>query len=168
MGQTVEIERKFLISGQGWQQGKRQEIAQGYISQQNDRVVRVRQKGDKAFLTIKADQGGISRLEFEYEIPVADCATMLNSLCGDPISKTRYTFDFAGMTWEVDQFHGVNDGLILAEIELNHPDQAFEKPDWLGPEVSTDPRFFNAYIADNPFSTWGVTYASLLASSTST
>jgi len=164
MAQMLEIERKFLVTADGWQTGTAQKIAQGYISHQQGSVVRVRQKGDKAFLTIKADQGGISRLEFEYEIPVPDCTTLLETLCGDPISKTRYSFEVDGMMWEVDHFHGVNDGLILAEIELTHPDQSFTKPHWLGPEVSTDPRFFNAYIADHPFQTWGISYADLVAS----
>lgn len=163
MTNQMEIERKFLVTGTGWKDGaKAQKISQGYISKDEKTVVRVRTKGEKSFLTIKADRGEISRLEFEYEIPNEDCEKMLAELCGDAISKTRYKVEFAGKIWEVDEFHGVNDGLIMAEIELNAVDEAFEKPDWAGPEVSDDPRFFNANISENPFSTWGVTFEKLV------
>ncbi|WP_417832044.1 CYTH domain-containing protein [Terasakiella sp.] len=164
MSNMMEIERKFLVTGNGWKnEARAKKISQGYISKDNQCVVRVRSKGNKSFLTIKADRGDIQRLEFEYEIPHEDCAMMLDQLCGDAISKTRYTFDYAGNTWEIDEFHGVNDGLIMAEIELDTPDQVFEKPDWVGPEVSADERFFNSYIAEHPFSTWGVNFGDLVS-----
>ncbi|MDV7339716.1 CYTH domain-containing protein [Terasakiella sp. A23] len=165
MSNQMEIERKFLVVGDGWKnEASAKKIAQGYISNDKEKsaVVRVRQKGDKCFLTIKADRGDITRLEFEYEIPHADCAMMLDQLCGDAIEKTRYTIDVAGNTWEIDEFHGANAGLIMAEIELESADQAFEKPDWAGPEVSHDNRFFNSYISEHPFSTWGVSLEDLV------
>ncbi|WP_051609552.1 CYTH domain-containing protein [Terasakiella pusilla] len=165
MNNQVEIERKFLVIADGWKNEQTaQKIAQGYISndKENSSVVRVRTKGEKSFLTIKADRGQIERLEFEYEIPNEDCTLMLEQLCGDAIQKTRYKVEFAGNTWEIDEFHGVNDGLIMAEIELDSPDQPFEKPDWAGPEVSHDSRFFNSYISEHPFSGWGVTQDELV------
>ncbi|NVK20125.1 MAG: CYTH domain-containing protein [Methylocystaceae bacterium] len=170
MSDNLEIERKFLVVAEGWKNtASAKKIAQGYISHDKEKssVVRVRQKGDKCFLTIKADKGELTRLEFEYEIPHADCAAMLEQLCGDAIEKTRYTVDVGGLTWEIDEFHGANDGLIMAEVELDHPDQPFEKPDWAGPEVSHDDRFFNSYISEHPFSTWGVTQDDLVQEASS-
>ena len=162
---NLEIERKFLVVGDDWRKGaKATPIAQGYIHKSKELVLRARTKGDKGFLTIKADQGGISRLEFEYQIPSEDVTAMFESLCADPpLEKTRWVVEVDGMTWEIDEFHGVNDGLIMAEIELDSADQEFQRPAWAGPEVSDDSRFFNAYIAENPFSTWGVSQAQLIA-----
>ena len=165
MSEHMEIERKFLVVADGWKDETRaKKIAQGFIhnDKETKTVVRVRQKGSKSFLTIKADRGGVSRLEFEYEIPNEHSAIMLEQLCGDVIDKTRYTIDIGEHTWEIDEFHGVNDGLIMAEVELTSPDQPFVKPDWAGPEVSHDHRFFNAYIAEHPFSTWGVSMEDLI------
>lgn len=163
MTDHMEIERKFLVTGTGWKDETRaKKISQGYISKTDGKVVRIRQKGDKCFLTIKADRGQISRLEFEYEVPKEDCDLMLDQLCGDAISKTRYTIDVGNHTWEIDEFHGVNEGLVMAEIELEHADQPFEKPDWAGPEVSHDARFFNSYISEHPFSTWGISQDDLI------
>lgn len=164
MSNNLEIERKFLVIADGWKNDMRaKKIAQGYIMNDKSVVVRVRQKGDKSFLTIKADQGAaLTRLEFEYEIPNEDCDHMLKALCGDAIQKTRYLVDVGQHTWEIDEFHGVNAGLIMAEVELETVDQPFEKPDWAGPEVSHDNRFFNAYIADNPFTSWGISQEELI------
>jgi len=164
MTDNLEIERKFLVVGPGWKDAARaKKIAQGYIMNDKACVVRVRQKGDKSFLTIKVDQcEALTRLEFEYEIPTKDCAVMLKTICGDAIEKTRYLVDVGQHTWEVDEFHGANEGLIMAEVELENADQAFEKPSWAGPEVSHDNRFFNAYIAENPFSGWGISQADLI------
>lgn len=159
MSTTLEIERKFLVRHRDWKTGlKGKAIAQGYIINDKSKgvVVRVRTKGDKSFLTIKAEHAENVRLEYEYEIPRAHCQSMLQNLCGAPIEKTRYEIDFGGLTWEVDEFHGVNEGLVMAEIELSSVDQVFVMPDWIGPEVSDDKRFFNSYISENPFSTWGV------------
>jgi len=163
MSNMMEIERKFLVTGDGWKDDKRAKvISQGYVCKNGHGVVRVRRKGDKSFLTIKADRGDIQRLEFEYEIPHEDCEMMLEQLCGNVISKTRYTFVHGGKTWEIDEFHGVNQGLIMAEIELDSADEAFDKPDWVGPEVSADERFFNSYISENPFTSWGVGFDDLV------
>jgi len=162
MSNMMEIERKFLVVGDGWKnEATGKKISQGYISKNDESVVRVRQKGEKYFLTIKANRGDISRLEFEYEIPKEDCEMMLEQMCGDPISKTRYTADINGKTWEIDEFHGVNEGLIMAEIELDNADEEFVKPYWAGPEVSFDIRFFNSYISEHPFSSWGVSFEEL-------
>ncbi len=165
MSNQLEIERKFLVRGDEWKKSaEAKKIAQGYIcnNKENSSVVRVRQKGEKCFLTIKADQGGITRLEFEYEIPARDCAMMLEQLCGDVIEKTRYTLETEGNVWEIDEFHGASDGLVMAEIELESADQPFTKPNWAGPEVSHDTRFFNSYISEHPFTTWGVTQDELI------
>ncbi len=164
MAANIEIERKFLVQGDGWKEGAQAKaISQGYLYQGNDFVLRARTKGDKGFLTIKADKGGITRQEFEYEIPVEDVKEMHRDICPKaPLEKTRYLVDVGGMTWEVDEFHGVNEGLVIAEIELETADQAFEMPVWAGPEVSDDNRFFNAYLYETPFSTWGVTQEELI------
>lgn len=162
---NIEIERKFLVVGEDWKtNAKALRIAQGYLVNDKEMTVRTRQKGDKAFLTIKAGSKGIGRLEFEYEIPVSDAHEMLEKLCAcPPIDKTRYEVVVDGMIWEVDEFHGANNGLIMAEIELESADQAFEKPSWAGPEVSEDERFFNAYLSEKPFTSWGISQQQLIA-----
>ncbi len=110
--------------------------------------------GNQAYLTIKGATSGITRSEFEYEIPVSDAESML-ALCGDAIvEKKRYFIEHAGMTWELDVFSGANDGLIMAEVELESEDQSFELPDWVGPEVSADPRYRNSYLARHPSREW--------------
>ena len=150
-----EIERKFLVAGDGWrnQQGRR--YRQAYLSTDKERTVRVRVVDDSAWLTIKGLTRGVTRAEFEYPIPLADAETLLEDLCLQPvIDKTRYLVPVGQHTWEVDEFHGVNEGLIVAEIELASEDEAFEKPDWLGEEVSGDPRYFNANLIAHPFSQW--------------
>ncbi|MCW9035268.1 MAG: CYTH domain-containing protein [Rhodospirillales bacterium] len=165
MATNLEIERKFLVIGESWKAGaKAVPISQGYLYKGKDMVLRARTKGDKGILTIKADKGGISRLEFEYEIPVDDVKAMFSELCADPpLEKTRHIVKVGGMTWEIDEFHGVNQGLVMAEIELENADQSFDMPEWAGPEVSDDNRFFNAYLSEKPFSTWGITQAELIA-----
>jgi CYTH domain-containing protein len=154
----MEIERKFLVTGEDWRAaaGDGRMCEQGYISSgPSGATVRVRRIAEQGFLTLKGPSMGISRPEFEYEIPVEDAEALLNSLCGGRIvSKMRYTFICKGMQWEVDEFSGDNQGLILAEIELNAENQVFEKPDWVGEEVSDDPRYFNASHARNPYRTW--------------
>jgi adenylate cyclase len=117
--------------------------------------VRVRIAGEQGFLTIKGKTQGISRLEFEYEIPLADAHTLLTELCEKPlIEKYRYLLDYEGFTWEIDEFLGDNAGLIVAEIELKSENQAFVQPDWLGEEVSHDPRYLNANLIRNPYKNW--------------
>ena len=128
---------------------------QGYLSSHPERVVRVRIAGDTAKLTIKGKTVGISRLELEYDIPVADAQRMLDELCERPlIDKHRFTEDHDGHTWEIDVFHGDNDGLVIAEIELPAEDTPFTKPAWAGAEVSDDPRYYNANLLTRPFKSW--------------
>lgn len=168
MSNNVEIERKFLVRDLSWREGAEgQRIRQGYIargeSSEGSTTVRVRTRGDKGFLTVKADKDASSRWEFEYEIPADDANRMLELLSlKPPIDKVRYKVDVDGLTWEVDVFEGANAGLVLAEVELTRPDQPFTLPDWAGAEVTGDPRFFNAYLSEKPFTKWGVTYEALL------
>jgi len=154
----TEIERKFLVVGDGWRTaaGGGERYEQGYISCDPKKItVRVRLAGNKGLLTLKGPTEGISRSEMEYEIPAEEAKYMLEHFCGDRIvSKTRYCLEINGLQWEIDEFSGANQGLVLAEIELETEDQPFEKPDWLGEEVSHDPRYFNAVLATHPFSGW--------------
>lgn len=150
-----EIERKYLVTGAQWKKEAGGTLyRQGYLSSQKERVVRVRTMGDKAALTIKGITVGATRLEFEYEIPLDDCQALLE-LCEQPlIEKTRYKISFGGLIWEVDEFHGVNEGLTVAECELESEDQRIDKPAWVGAEVTDDPRYYNSNLIANPFSTW--------------
>lgn len=150
-----EIERKFLVSGEFRQDSPESyRIMQGYICADPDRTVRVRLRGDKGFLTIKgrSSADGLSRYEWEKEIPASE-AVELMTLCGSGvIDKTRYLVPFGRHTYEVDVFHGANEGLVLAEIELAEEQEAFEKPSWLGEEVTGDPRYYNSMLSLHPFS----------------
>jgi len=151
----TEIERKFLVKEGSWREAAGETYRQGYLSTVKERTVRVRTIGDKGYLTIKGISIGASRLEFEYEIPVADAEELLDSLCEKPlIEKNRYKLDHGGLTWEVDVFFGDNEGLVVAEVELQSENQVFEKPDWVGEEVSSDPRYYNANLIRNPYSSW--------------
>lgn len=152
----VEIERKFLVKDDSWKPmaGPGLVCRQGYLLADEDRTVRLRILGEKAFLTLKGATSGISRTEFEYEIPVSDAEAML-VLCGSLVEKTRYLVDYQGMTWELDVFEGDNAGLIMAEIELDAEGQKFSIPNWAGKEVSGDPRYYNACLSKNPFGNWG-------------
>lgn len=154
----MEIERKFLVVDDGWRSAAGEGIVceQGYLASTAVGVtVRVRRMGRKGFLTIKGPTTGFSRTEMEYEIPEGDAEHMIKSLCGDRVVlKRRYHIEFGGSVWEVDEFSGLNQGLVLAEIELGSEAQSFERPDWLGEEVSHDPRYFNAALAENPISLW--------------
>lgn len=153
MGQ--EIEHKFLVTSNEWRSGVKGTLyRQGYLSRDTGRTVRVRIAGDAAFLTIKSLRTGIVRDEFEYPIPLTDAHSLLE-LCLPPlIEKTRYEVEFGGHTWEIDEFHGANAGLIVAEIELPTEDTPFEQPSWVGLDVSEDPRYFNSRLSEHPFSTW--------------
>lgn len=150
-----EIERKFLVQGDEWRElAKGAHYKQGYLSTKKECAVRVRSNGIKGFLTIKGINVGATRQEFEYEIPLVEAVEILQ-LCEKPIiEKKRYKIDFAGFTWEVDEFFGENNGLLLAEIELDSEDQTFEKPAWIGKEVTNDPRYYNANLVKNPFTAW--------------
>jgi adenylate cyclase len=150
----VEIERKFLVKGDGWRSTSGTDIGQGYLNLDKRRTVRVRIAGEKAFLTIKGPSAGATRTEFEYAIPASDAHAMLQLCDGSPISKTRYVVAFEGMKWEIDEFHGANEGLVVAEIELTAEDQTFALPDWVAGEVTDDPRYFNSNLVEHPFSRW--------------
>lgn len=150
-----EIERKFLVDTDKWKpvsEGKR--IVQGYLSTDKQRVVRVRTKGNKAYLTIKGAGKGIVRPEFEYEIPVNDALQLLQLSMDSPIEKTRYTEMYGGKLWEIDVFENANKGLVLAEVELQHENERVELPEWVGEEVSLDKRYFNAWLSQHPFTNW--------------
>ena len=153
---AVEIERKFLVHKDVWRaQGESVLLRQGYLSSNPDRVVRVRIEGNAASMTIKGRTTGATRGEWEYAIPVADAQALLEGLCERPlIEKYRTRIVHEGMTWEVDEFLGDNAGLIVAEIELQSEGQAFSKPDWVGEEVTHDPRYFNANLIRHPYTTW--------------
>jgi adenylate cyclase len=153
----TEIERKFLVEGDAWHQLARGvRYRQGYLSTVKERTVRVRTMGDKGYLTVKGVSKGVSRAEFEYEIPLEDADAMLDGLCERPlIDKTRYKIPYNGLTWEVDEFHAENEGLVVAEVELEGEDQDVDKPDWAGAEVSDDPRYFNANLIAHPYRDWG-------------
>ncbi|EMI56038.1 CYTH domain-containing protein [Rhodopirellula sallentina] len=151
----IEIERKFLVKDEGYRSDDSTLLRQGYLSTVKERTVRVRIAGEKAFLTIKGVTEGATRSEYEYEIPVEDAAEMLDKLCPPPlIEKRRYRTEHEGMVWEVDEFFGANEGLVLAEIELNEEGQTFAKPSWLGDEVTEDRRYYNANLISNPYSKW--------------
>ena len=152
----VEIERKFLLKGEDWRGlGAAVTLRQGYLSSDKARVVRVRIEGDKAYLTIKGKSVGATRGEWEYPIPLADANELLNRLCEQPIiEKYRRRIPFAGKVWEVDEFLGANHGLVVAEVELDAEGQQFDKPEWIGAEVTDDPRYFNSSLIRNPYSTW--------------
>lgn len=150
-----EIERKFLVDFGKWQPvEKGVKIIQGYLSVDKDRVVRVRIKGENAFLTVKGNQRGISRTELEYEIPVNEAKVMLEMCLDYPIEKTRYHEIVGGLLWEIDIFEGINRGLFMAEVELENENQSIVLPSWVINEVSDDPRYFNSCLSQKPFSKW--------------
>lgn len=149
-----EIERKFLVRGEAWRAlGVGVRYVQGYLCDRP--TVRVRLAGEKAYLTIKGPYSQSGRAEFEYAIPVADAEEMLNTLCHRPlIEKVRYRIPFDDVTWEVDEFGGENQGLILAEVELSSPTQPIVIPDWIGLEVTQDARYYNSNLVTYPYSQW--------------
>lgn len=151
---AVEIERKFLVVNAGWRTSVGVRYTQGYLNRDKNRTVRVRVAGALGWLTIKGISSGATRAEFEYPIPVADAQALL-ALCDTPlIDKTRHTLTHAGTVWEVDEFHGDNAGLVVAEVELMSEDQPFERPPWLGQEVTHDARYFNSALIAHPFGRW--------------
>ena len=154
----MEIERKFLVKNSEYKQLTLPiKIAQGYLCTEKDRTVRVRINGDRGFITIKSGTIGISRQEYEYEIPPPDAMEMLQNLCLKPIiEKQRYAIEHDSNIWEVDEFSGENSGLVVAEIELTSEDQEFSKPSWIGDEVSDDARYFNSNLIKHPYKLWGL------------
>ena len=150
----IEIERKFLVVGDDWRAAPAVPVAQGYLNRDKQRTVRVRIVEGDAWLTIKGQNAGATRAEFEYAIPVADAEQLL-ALCDGPlVRKTRRKVEHAGHVWEIDEFEGDNAGLVVAEIELAAEDTPFERPAWLGAEVTHDPRYFNSSLVAAPYSTW--------------
>ncbi len=152
-----EIERKFLVRDDSWRERARDpmRIRQGYVAAGPKASVRVRISGDRAWLNLKSATVGVSRAEFDYEIPLADGEKLIDTLCERPlIEKTRYFVDHAGHCWEVDVFEGENAGLVVAEIELASEDEPFELPPWAGEEVSQDRRYYNAALVKLPYSRW--------------
>lgn len=153
---ATETERKFLVKGSSWRQvATCKLLKQGYIADDSRVAVRVRIAGDDGFLTIKGAKSGMSRLEYEYPIPIADADEMLAQLCHQPIiEKTRYTLDHAGLEWIVDEFAGENAGLLVAEVELEREDQPVSLPEWAGEEVTDDPRYLNVNLVKYPYRSW--------------
>lgn len=151
----VEIERKFLLRGDGWRSlGQPVLLRQGYLSSHKERVVRVRIEGERGVMTIKGRNVGAVRGEWEYEIPLADAVELLQ-LCEQPlIEKYRSRVEYAGHVWEVDEFLGVNAGLVVAEIELGSETEQFELPEWVGEEVTSDVRYLNSSLIKHPYSAW--------------
>lgn len=155
---ALEIERKFLVLLDRWNQIKsnhQKQIRQGYLSTDPEKTIRVRISGKDAFLTIKGKNEGAVRSEFEYAIPLEDATTLLNHMCTGELSKVRHLIPHGNHTWEVDVFSGKNEGLIVAEIELQSENEDFEKPEWLGEEVTHDNRYFNSNLVKTPFCEWG-------------
>lgn len=152
-----EIERKFLVDQTRWEQTAKPQgelLRQGYLHADANKAIRVRVKGNKAYLTIKGKTTGAARSEFEYEIPVADATELLDTLAVSELSKIRYEVPFEGKTWEVDEFLGANQGLLVAEIELLHENEPFTLPLWALEEVTHDARYYNANLAEKPFTAW--------------
>lgn len=153
-----EIERKFLVLNGSFKAlaKAKKNIAQGYLNTNPERTVRVRIANEKAFLTIKGkgNESGMTRFEWEKEIAVAEASALLLLCEKGVIEKTRFEIPEGNHLYEVDEFYGENEGLIIAEIELNSENEAFERPDWLGIEVTNDERYYNAYLSKNPFKNW--------------
>lgn len=153
----IEIERKFLVKGDFKTfASKSYRIAQGYLCADGVRTVRVRTKGEKGYLTIKgaANENGFSRFEWEKEITLDDALQLLELCEAGVIDKTRYEVVFEGKTFEIDEFHGENEGLLMAELELESENEPYAKPGWLGDEVTQDKRYYNSYISKNPYKKW--------------
>jgi CYTH domain-containing protein len=153
---AVECERKFLVAGDAWRAVATPTlIRQGYLSDAQRTAVRVRIAGDRGFLTIKSGDNGLIRAEYEYPIPLADAEEMLDRLCARPlVEKVRYAVNHRGDAWVVDEFMGDNQGLLVAEIELDRVDQTVALPEWAGREVTDDPRYLNVNLARHPYSRW--------------
>ncbi|OOZ42043.1 adenylate cyclase [Solemya pervernicosa gill symbiont] len=152
-----EIERKFLLRDESWLGEVVREIPyrQGYLANTEEVSVRIRISGESAKLNIKSATLGIERHEYEYAIPVEEGQEMLDNLCKGPIiEKVRHIVKRGGHTWEIDRFSGENEGLVVAEIELASTDEAFERPVWLGDEVSSDTRYYNSCLVNHPYKDW--------------
>ena len=154
---ALEIERKYLVKNDSWREAveSQQHVMQGYVAARANATVRVRVKGERAYLTVKGPSAGIGRSEYEYEIPVADGEAMLRELSATPlVEKTRYGVRCGEHLWDLDVFEGANAGLVMAEVELSREDETFVLPAWAGEEVSGDPRYYNANLARRPYRGW--------------
>ncbi len=151
-----EIERKYRVDTERWKpQGPGVHFKQGYLNSAKERVVRVRIEGSKAKLTLKGLTTGVTRAEYEYPLPLEDAEVILDQLCEQPlIDKHRHKEEHGGKTWEIDVFHGDNEGLVVAEVELGSEDETVEVPAWAVEEVSSDPRYFNSNLLKHPFRRW--------------
>ena len=151
-----EIERKFLLKNDGWRSmGIGTKYRQGYLSTVSERTVRIRLINDQGYLTVKGISVAARRAEYEYEIPAGEASEMLDNLCEHPlIEKRRYRVEYQGLIWEIDEFDGDNAGLVVAEVELEDENQVVHMPDWVGEEVTADPRYYNANLTTNPYSRW--------------
>jgi CYTH domain-containing protein len=150
----TEIERKYRVVGDAWRQAEFVHFCQGYLNRYKERTVRVRLKGEEGWLTIKGLTVGATKPDFEYPIPADDARSMLSMCDGPLIEKNRYDIVVNGLKWEVDEFLGDNAGLVVAEVELTSEDEDVQKPDWVGDEVTSDPRYFNSNLSVCPYSTW--------------
>ncbi|MCY1485655.1 CYTH domain protein [compost metagenome] len=154
----LEIERKFLVKSDNFKAVAfaKNQIAQGYLNSHPERTVRIRIKGESGFLTIKGkgNESGVSRLEWETEIPLTEAKNLIKLCENGVIDKIRYEVKAGNHIFEVDEFFGDNEGLLVAEIELQSEDEAFEKPEWLGQEVTNDERYYNAFLSNHPYTTW--------------
>ncbi len=155
MSGNLEIERKFLVTGRDWERAPGVHILQGYLARETGHSVRVRIADVRAWLSVKGGGSGMVRQEFEYAIPVDEARELLKLCMETVVEKVRYTVTHAGLVWEVDEFRGANDGLVMAEVELDSPGQQVPLPDWIGKEVTDDPRFFNAALSSRPYTKWG-------------
>ena len=153
----TEIERKFLVRDDSWRAAATESrgLRQGYLAIDGQCTVRVRTDGEEAWLTIKGPQAGLARAEFEYRIPCEDADALLGLCRGRLVEKVRHLVLLGGHVWEIDEFSGANAGLVVAEIELDRVDESFERPEWLGDEVSSDARYLNANLSSKPYGSWG-------------
>ena len=153
----LEIERKYLFNLQDWElveKPKGVKLFQGYLCKDDYKVIRIRIAGNRGSLAIKGRLENLSRPEFQYEIPIEEANDLLLLALNKPIEKTRYKYNHKGNIWDVDIFHGENEGLCMAELELDDPDEPIDFPDWIGGEVSHDPRYYNSYLSEHPFTSW--------------
>jgi adenylate cyclase len=159
IGMAIEIERKFLVNGEGWKAGiiRSKGLRQAYLARQGKASIRVRVVDDTAAtLTVKSRGASTSRLEFEYPIPVADAITLLELRDGDVLSKVRHEVGANGLTWEIDVFGGDNAGLVIAEVELTHRQQMLSLPPWVGREITHDERYYNSRLANLPYRSFAI------------
>lgn len=153
----LEIERKFLVKKELWdkvEKGEGEVCLQTYLSTEPERTIRARVIGDRAYLTIKGKTNNLTRSEFEYEIPKSEGESIIKEFGQNPINKVRYKIKIKDHIWEVDEFFDDNAGLLVAEIELNSESETFEKPEWIGEEISHDARYYNVCLQENPFKNW--------------